>query len=123
MEVLISSKFTKRPLARIATIMLLAFTLYVISGVFSKMASQHPFLSLPYVGCFCCVVISLGLYAIFWQKILSLLPLSKAFLSKSITTVMILVISAFLFGESVSIKNIVGASFIIFGLIVLVWRK
>lgn len=118
-----SSKITRQPLVHKAMIMLLAFTLYVISGVFSKMASQHPFLSLPYVGCFCCVVISLGLYAIFWQKILSSMPLNKAFLSKSITIVMVLVVSAYLFGEIVSIKNIIGTSFIIFGLVVLIWRK
>ena len=116
-------KTLEKPLVHKALLMLLAFFLYVLSGVFSKLASQHPFLSLSYVGYFCCVFFALGLYAILWQKILSFTQLNKAFLCKSITIVMLLAISRCCFGESVSLKNVIGAGFIIFGLIMLAWRK
>lgn len=121
---MLSSKtILKKTLVHKALLMFVAFSLYVLSGAFSKLASQHPFLSLSYIGYFSCVFFTLGLYAIFWQRILSFMQLNRAFLCKSITIVMLLIISRYYFNENVSLKNIIGAGFIISGLIVLAWRK
>ena len=123
LDMLNSKKILEKTLVHKALLMFVAFSLYVLSGVFSKLASQHPFLSLSYIGYFSCVFFALGLYAILWQRILSFMQLNKAFLCKSITIVMLLIISRYCFNENVSFNNIIGASFIISGLIVLAWRK
>ena len=99
------------------------FLIYSFSSIFSKLASTHAFLSLPYLLFFLCVIISLGIYAFFWQKILVLYPLNKAYLYKSSTIIIILLISHFLFHEEISINNIIGILFIIAGLFVLTWEK
>ena len=51
------------------------------------------------------------------------MQLNKAFLCKSITIIFILAISVFLFGEQVSMNNLIGAGLIISGLVVLAWKK
>ncbi len=101
----------------------LAFIVYACSSIFSKFASLHDFLSLPYLFFLGLVVLMLGLYALLWQKVLSMIELNRAFLYKSSTILMILSASVFVFGENISRNNIVGALFIISGLVVLSWKK
>ena len=100
-----------------------AFIVYSCTSLFSKSASMHPFLSVPYVlnfgGMLCCM----GVYAILWQKVLGFMALNKAFLFKSMTIVMILGFCYFLFGETITMNNIIGTAFIISGLVVLAWKK
>lgn len=104
-------------------IILLAFVIYSCSSIFSKFASLHEFLSLPYLGFFACVVVALGIYAILWQKVLSYMELNKAFLCKSITILFILAFSVILFDETLTINNLIGAAFIICGLVILAWKR
>ena len=113
----------KKSLLNKVLLILIAFIVYSVSSIFSKLASQHEFLSLPYVLFFCGVVASLGIYALLWQKVLAFMQLNKAFLCKSITIIFILAISVFLFGEQVSMNNLIGAGLIISGLVVLAWKK
>ena len=106
-----------------AFLILNTFVIYSLATVFGKFASQHTFLSLPYV-CFCgCIVVALGLYAILWQKILGFMDLNKAFLCKSITILFVLAFSYLFFNEEITPKNLIGASFIIAGLAVLAWKR
>lgn len=102
---------------------IVTFIVYSLSSIFSKYASMHDLLSLYYVMCVIIVFAFLGIYAILWQKVLSFMPLNKAFLCKSVTILMILAVSALVFNEVVTIKNIIGAGFIMFGLAVLVWKE
>lgn len=111
-----------RPFQNIV-ILIGAFIVYSCSSLFSKLASQYEFLSLPYCIFFGGVLVALGTYAVLWQKVLSFMELNKAFLCKSITILIILSFSFLFFGEKITIYNIIGASFIILGLIVLVWKK
>lgn len=104
-------------------IILLAFIIYSSSSIFSKYASLHDFLSLEYLCFFACVLFSLGVYAILWQKVLSYMELNKAFLCKSITILFILAFSVLLFDETLTINNLIGAVFIIIGLIFLAWKR
>lgn len=104
-------------------LLLFSFLVYSGTGVFSKLASQTSFLSIQYILFFCGVIASLGLYAVLWQKILSFMPLNKAFLCKSICIVFTLGISYGLFSEQITCNNIIGVFFIIGGLMVLAWRK
>lgn len=108
----------KSTLTRIL-LLVLAFAFYSSESVFTKLASiQEPF-SLSYFLYFGCVVAVLGAYAMIWQKVLELMPLSKAFLFKSTTIIGVLLISHFVFGEVISLRNGIGAAFILSGLVVL----
>ena len=104
-------------------LLLVTFVVYSCTSLFSKSASMHPFLSVPYLlnfgGMLCCM----GVYAILWQKVLGFMALNKAFLFKSMTIVMILGFCYFLFGETITMNNIIGTAFIIAGLVVLAWKK
>jgi len=104
-------------------IIVVAFLIYSLTGVFSKLASMHEFLSIKYIVFFSCVLLMLGLYAILWQRVLSFMPLHKAFLCKSICIVITLAISYFVFAETLTLNNILGAACIISGLVVLSWQK
>lgn len=103
-------------------LLFIAFFFYSLESVFSKIASGYETLSLQYCFFFGCVIVVLGVYAILWQIILKLMPLNKAFPYKSLSIIYILLFSSFLFDETITIKNIIGASLIIVGLIVLSWK-
>jgi len=99
------------------------FTLYTFVSIFTKEASFHPFLSELYVLWFSCEIIVLGIYAIMWQKLLSIMPLNKAYMYKSSSIFTVLIISHYLYGESITISNILGTILILTGLIVLSWKE
>ena len=61
------------------------------------------------VGC-------LGVFAIMWQFLLEWLPLTTAYLRKGILYILILAWSVILFGEKVTIPNIIGSIIIIAGI-------
>ena len=76
-------------------------------------------MSIAYLGSLAGAIAVLGLYAILWQKVLSFMPLNKAFLCKSVTLILGLLVAHFIFSEVITISNIVGAFFILGGLVVL----
>lgn len=94
------------------------FLIYSTTGVFSKMASLYDFLSLPYFLCLSLVVAALGVYAILWQQILKRVPLSQAFLFKSMAIVFSMFYATCIFHEEITLKNIVGCCFIIGGIVI-----
>lgn len=100
-----------------------AFMLYSLSSVFLKLTSQEEPLGKGYICYFGGVLVSMAIYAVLWQKVLMYMPLNKAFLCKSSTILIILAISSFIFNESISCNNIIGAGFIVTGLGVLAWRE
>lgn len=104
-------------------LLLFAFAVYSSSILFSKMASQHEVMSLGYILFFAGVVLALGLYAVLWQKILSFMQLNTAFLCKSVTIVMVMLLSHVFFAEHISVYNVCGALCIMLGLFVLAWRR
>lgn len=108
----------------ISTIVLLlvGFVVYSLTGVFSKYASMHEFMSLWYIGFFCCTIGTLGIYAVLWQIILKKLPLNIAFLCKSSTIIFSLMFAHFIFSETITLNNCIGAAVILIGLIILAWK-
>lgn len=101
----------------------ITFLIYSGSAVFSKFTSMQEFMSINYILFLGAVVAALGIYAILWQKVLTIMPLSRAFLYKSTTIIITLFICHFLFDESISINNIIGAGIIIGGIVLLSWKK
>jgi multidrug transporter EmrE-like cation transporter len=100
-------------------LLLLAFVVYSCESVFVKLASNFQIFSIEYLLFFGLAIAVLGIYAVLWQIVLKQMPLSLAFNSKSITVVIILLFARFLFGEEITIKNMVGSSLIIGGIILM----
>lgn len=92
------------------------YLLYACTGIFSKSAAMHPFMSIGYILNVYGTVLVLGLYAILWQQIIKKIPLSTAFMFKGTGLLFALLISFFLFGETITWMNGVGAILIIGGI-------
>jgi len=65
----------------------------------------------------------LGIYAILWQQILKHIPLTTAFMFKSITVLYGMFFAAILFKENITMNNMIGAMLIITGIIILGWKS
>ena len=103
--------------------MCFAVAVYSASGVFSKIASKHDFLSFPYLLCLGGVLGVLGSYAILWQMVLKKVPLNKAYIFRSLGVVYGLAIAYFAFHESITWGNLLGGGIVLGGLLVLMTEK
>lgn len=103
-------------------LLLLSNLIYASESIISKYVSMQEPLSIQYILGFLAVVFVLGIYATLWQKILTFMPLNYAYLYKSVTILFILAISYLVFGEGVTINNLIGACFILLGIGVLAWK-
>ena len=93
-------------------ILLMVFSL---SGVASKLASTHPFLSVPFILYYGLMVVVLGVYAIGWQQVIKRLPLTTAYANRAVTVIWGIVWGAVLFHESVSVQKVLGAVIVLVG--------
>jgi len=93
--------------------------LYACVGVCTKMAALQETLSLPYILWFCGAVAIIGIYAILWQQVLRRIELSTAYMFKGTTLIFTMLIAAMLFGEAITLPNIVGSVIIITGITLL----
>ncbi len=91
--------------------------LYASVSVCTKAASGGAFLSWQYVGGIAGAVALLGIYAIWWQQLLKRIQLATAYMFKGTSIVFVLLLSALLFGESITWFNVLGANLIIIGII------
>lgn len=105
--------------ARRIVLLFVTFFIYGTCSIFTKLASLQDPMSIAYLGSLAGAIAVLGLYAILWQKVLSFMPLNKAFLCKSVTLILGLLVAHFVFSEVITVFNIVGAVFILGGLVVL----
>lgn len=88
------------------------------SSVFLKLAGRQDFLSLRYLFFYGCAVGVLGVYAVAWQLILEKLPLTTAYLRKGVTYVLIFIWAALIFGEAITLQQVIGIGIIIAGMVV-----
>lgn len=91
--------------------------LYSLSGVFSKYAAMQEFPSAAYIGYFAASLAVMGTFALAWQQVLRHIELSTAFMFKGMCIIYMLIIVHFLFGEPITIQNIIGSAIIITGII------
>jgi drug/metabolite transporter (DMT)-like permease len=90
---------------------------YSMSGICSKMASREPFLSVRFCGYYAAIILLLGFYAIGWQQIIKRMPLTMAFANKAVTVIWGLIWGRVFFGEPFTVGKIVGAVFVIVGVV------
>ena len=93
-----------------------AFFIYSCTSIFTKLASQQPFLSFRYILFLTGAVIVMAIYALIWQQILKRMPVSDAYMWKGSTVIFTLLLSALLFGESITWMNALGALLIVSGI-------
>lgn len=92
--------------------------IYSTSGILSKMASKEPFLGVKFCMLYGGIIFLLGFYALGWQQIIKRLPLTTAFANKAITIVWGILWGAVFFQEQISVGKIVGAFFVVIGVII-----
>lgn len=95
------------------------FLIYSFYTVLGKIASKYDFLSFHFCIFYCILIFILFIYAILWQQVLKVIPLSFATANKASTIVWGMLWSFLFFQEEITIKKIVGAAIIIFGIIIL----
>lgn len=96
--------------------------IYTATTILSKIASGFNFLSLPYILCMGGIVLSLGVYAILWQQAIKPFEPSVAYSNKSVTTIWVLLFSVLIFGEGITLFNVLGAVMIIAGVVLVVQK-
>lgn len=99
-------------------LLLLSISLIIqsLSSVFIKFAGKYETLSKEFLFFYALAVLCLGVFAIMWQLLLELIPLTTAYLRKGILYILILIWSVILFQEKVTLFNIIGSIIIIVGI-------
>ena len=95
------------------------FLLYSFYTVIGKFAAKYDFLSLHFCLFYCLLIFILFLYAIIWQQVLKVIPLSFATANKAATIVWGMLWSFLFFQENISLKKIIGAIIIFIGILIL----
>lgn len=102
---------------KIVLILLLVNLFYVSVSIATKFTSQQETLSVSFFGGLAIVIAVLGVYAILWQQLLKHIELTTAYMFKGTSLIFVFVFSALLFSEQITLQNIVGAVFIIAGIV------
>lgn len=91
--------------------------IYACTSIFTKMASQSDFLSLPYVLWLAGTGGVMVGYAVLWQQIIKRMDLSVAYMFKGTSLLFVLLLSVMLFGETITVCNVIGAVLIVGGIV------
>ena len=90
--------------------------LYACVTLFTKYASQQEMGSIAYCFGLAGAIGVMGAYAICWQQILKRVELSTAYMFKGTSLIFIMLFAFTLFGEQITIMNLIGAAVIIAGI-------
>jgi drug/metabolite transporter (DMT)-like permease len=88
---------------------------FSLSGITSKLAAQHPFLSWGFIFYYGLMVVILGVYAIGWQQVIKRMPLTTAYANRAVTVVWGIVWGALIFHEHISWQKVLGAAIVLVG--------
>lgn len=91
--------------------------IYACTSICTKMASRQEMFSWPYLLWIAGAIGVMGVYALLWQQVIARMPLSTAYMFKGTSLIFILLISALLFGESITTNNMLGSAIIIAGIV------
>lgn len=65
------------------------------------------------------MIFVLFIYAIFWQKVLMVIPLSYAYINKAIVLVWMMILGAIFWNEHIGVQKILAVIFIMVGLYII----
>ena len=90
---------------------------YACTSICTKMASRQEMLSWPYLFWIVGAIGVMGMYALLWQQVIVRMPISTAYMFKGTSLIFVLLFSVLLFGEAITLNNVIGAVIIIIGII------
>ena len=93
--------------------------LYACVGICTKMAALQEAGSWPYLLWFVGAVAIIAVYALLWQQVLRRIELSTAYMFKGTTLIFTMLIAALVFGEHITLPNIIGSVIIVTGIVIL----
>ena len=102
--------------SRVLILLSLSLVIQSLSSVFIKYAGAYETFSREFIIFYVLAVGCLGVFAIMWQILLEMIPLTTAYLRKGILYILILIWSVILFQEHVTWNNIIGSIIIIVGI-------
>ena len=91
--------------------------IYACTSICTKMASRQEMLSWPYLFWIMGAIGVMGIYAVLWQQVIVRMPISTAYMFKGTSLIFVLLFSVLLFGEAITLNNVIGAVIIIIGII------
>lgn len=100
--------------------LLLVNLLFSTVSIAVKYTSMQQLFSMRYFIGVVVVIAMLGTYAIVWQQILKRVDMTLAYMFKATGIIYVLLYSVFLFGETITMWNIIGAAIIITGIVLFV---
>ena len=92
--------------------------IYSMSGICSKMASGQSFLSPKFILFYGLVIFLLGFYAIAWQQIIKILPLTTAYANRAVTVIWGAVWGFLIVHEKIHINKIIGILLVFLGVVI-----
>lgn len=96
--------------------------IYTISSIMAKFASSGE--TLEKVFLFLGLdVLFLGIYAICWQQMIKIFPLSVAYANRAMALLWSAVWAKIIFGEQISLKQVAGVVIVIIGTIIINTEK
>ncbi len=103
------------------TILLLniAFIIYSLTSVLSKLAAQNSIMSFKWIFCYGGMLFLLMIYAVLWQFVLKKVDLITAYSNKAIVVIWGMLWGVLFFHETISIIKGIGILIIVVGIIVL----
>jgi len=101
-------------------VLLLVNLLFSTVSIAVKYTSMQQLFSMQYFIGVIVVIAMLGTYAIVWQQILKRVDITLAYMFKATGIIYVLLYSVFMFGETITVWNVIGASIIITGIVLFV---
>ena len=89
--------------------------IYTASGVFAKLASGNPFLSLKFILFYGAEFCVLGIYALLWQQIIKRVDLSIAYANRAMAIIWSMIWAVLIFKDNITVKNIIGVIIVLIG--------
>ena len=105
---------------KIVVVLLLVNLLFSTVSITVKYTSMQDLFSIRYFIGVSVVIAMLGTYAIVWQQILKRVDMTLAYIFKASGIIYVLLYAVFLFGETITVWNIIGAAIIITGIVLFV---
>lgn len=91
---------------------------YTLSGICAKFAANNEVLSVKFICFYVLEILVLGIYAVLWQQVLKRFDISVAYANRSVALIWSLIWSVLLFGERITIQNVIGTIIVILGIVV-----
>lgn len=92
--------------------------IYTVSGIMAKFSSAGENLE-KIILFFGLDLMFLGIYAICWQQMIKIFPLSVAYANRAMALLWSAVWAKIIFGEQIGVKQMLGIAFVVLGTLVI----